>query len=163
MTVFKFDSSSLGNDFVDFYNNVYSKQPFLLIVIAPTWCGHCIAMEKDLNMFLNDQRRHPHEHVAVLTDEALDHLINEHGQMDITKALKSIVNGYPSISYVEAKKRVYDDNKKVKDELNIHELDEPRTREGLRKFQKKHAEKDNKKSKPKSQKPNAKPKKTSKA
>ena len=63
------------------------------------------------------------------TDEAYDHLVSSHGDNKVAKTLKSVVNGYPSIAAVKAKQ----DNA-----INVHEMDEPRTKAGLDSFKKKY-------------------------
>lgn len=129
MTVFHFDEASdLNSSFVTFHDRVFAKQPFILIVVAPDWCGHCKAMEPELTKFLQSEKK-TNDNIVYFTDRAYNHLVNDHGDNKVAKTLKSLVNGYPSITAVEAKKT---------DAINVHELDKPRTQAGLKAFKKKH-------------------------
>ena len=130
--MFQFNSpSDFNSDFIKFHDHVFAQQPFILIVVAPKWCGHCIAMEADLQKFMQAEQK-TKENIVYFTDEAYDHLVSSHGDNKVAKTLKSVVSGYPSIAAVKAKQ----DNA-----INVHEMDEPRTKAGLDSFKKKHLKK----------------------
>jgi thiol-disulfide isomerase/thioredoxin len=131
MTVFKFsDTSSLNSDFITFHDQVFSKQPFMVFVVAPEWCGHCQRMEKDLNDFL-EQEANSSANIVYFSDVAYNHLVSSHRDNKITMTLESVMNGYPTIAAFEPTKEAA---------MSIHEFpsDKARDKAAFEQFKKQH-------------------------
>lgn len=117
---------NINKNFVTFQNDILYKEPFLLVVTAE-WCGFCQRLKPTLAELYKTTPEN--RNIITISEEVQTHLSQHHPSHEVSQILSKVVSGYPSILYVEQKKS---------SGLNIHEFDEERTINGLRKFQDKH-------------------------